>query len=171
MIYKHVHMCLYDQKKFQSKNNLRCFKCSAFWFMSQITDDDHKTLLLLVVLVSCSVMSNLLQPHELQHALESLRTKLVEVTEFQLSSFKSWKMMLWKCCTQYASKFGKLSSGHRTGLGQFSFQSQRRAISMNGKTTAQLHSSHTLARIHAQNPSSQASTVHGPRTPRCTGWI
>ena len=33
-----------------------------------------------------------------------------------------------KCCTQYASKFGKLSSGHRTGKGQFSFQSQRRAM-------------------------------------------
>ena len=33
--------------------------------------------------------------------------------------------MLWKCCTQYASKFGKLSSGHRTGKGQFSFQSQK----------------------------------------------
>ena len=45
--------------------------------------------------------------------------------EFQLSYFKSWKMMLWKCCTQYASKFGKLSSGHRTGKCQFSFQSQR----------------------------------------------
>ena len=30
-------------------------------------------------------------------------------------------MMLWKCCIQYASKFGKLSSGHRTGKGQFSF--------------------------------------------------
>jgi len=28
-------------------------------------------------------------------------------------------MMLWKCCTQYASTFGKLSSGHRTGKGQF----------------------------------------------------
>ena len=27
--------------------------------------------------------------------------------------------MLWKCCTQYASKFGKLSSGHRTGKSQF----------------------------------------------------
>ena len=26
---------------------------------------------------------------------------------FQLSYFKSWKVMLWKCCTQYASKFGK----------------------------------------------------------------
>ena len=31
-----------------------------------------------------------------------------------------------KCWAQYASKFGKLSSGHRTGKGQFSFQSQRR---------------------------------------------
>ena len=27
--------------------------------------------------------------------------------EFQLRCFKSWKMMLWKCCTQYASKFEK----------------------------------------------------------------
>ena len=25
--------------------------------------------------------------------------------EFQLSYFKSWNMLLWKCCTQYASKF------------------------------------------------------------------
>ena len=29
-----------------------------------------------------------------------------------------------KVLTQYVSKFGKLSSGHRTGKGQFSFQSQ-----------------------------------------------
>ena len=33
--------------------------------------------------------------------------------------------MLWKCCTQYASKFGKLSSGHRTVKGPFSFQSKK----------------------------------------------
>ena len=46
--------------------------------------------------------------------------------EFQLSYFKSWKVMLWKCCTQYASKFGKLSSGHRTRKGEFSFQSQKK---------------------------------------------
>ena len=39
--------------------------------------------------------------------------------------------MLQKCCTQYASKFGKLSSGHRTGKGQFSFQSQRKAMPKN----------------------------------------
>ena len=50
--------------------------------------------------------------------------------------------MLLKCCTQYASKFGKLSSGHKTGKGQFSFQTQRRAIPKNAQTTAQLHSSH-----------------------------
>ena len=34
-------------------------------------------------------------------------------------------MVLWQCCTKYASTFGKLSSGHRTGKGQFSFQSQK----------------------------------------------
>ena len=53
-------------------------------------------------------------------------------------------MMLWTCCTQYASKFGKPSSGHRTGKGQFSFQSQRKAMPNNVQTTTQLHSSHML---------------------------
>ena len=52
-----------------------------------------------------------------------LQGKLGEVTEFQLSYLKAYKMMLLKYCTQYASKFGKLSSGHRTGKDQFSFQS------------------------------------------------
>ena len=32
--------------------------------------------------------------------------------EFQVICFKSKKMMLWTCYTQYASKSGKLSSGH-----------------------------------------------------------
>ena len=49
-----------------------------------------------------------------------------------------------KVLTQYASKFGKLSSGHRTGNGQFSFQSQRKAMPKNAQTITQLHSSHTL---------------------------
>ena len=56
-------------------------------------------------------------------------------------------MMLCKCCTQYASKFGKLNSDHRTGKGQFSFQSQRKAMPKNAQTTAQLHSSHTLVML------------------------
>ena len=51
-----------------------------------------------------------------------------------------------KVLHQYASKFRKLSSGHRTGKGQFSFQSQRKAMPKNTQTTAQLHSSHTLAK-------------------------
>ena len=46
--------------------------------------------------------------------------------------------MMLKFCTQYASKFGKLSSGHRTGKGQFSFQSQRRAMPKNVHTITQL---------------------------------
>ena len=54
--------------------------------------------------------------------------------------------MLWKCCTQYASKFGKLNSGQRTGKDQFSFQCQRKAMPKNAQTTAQLHSFHTLVR-------------------------
>ena len=55
-------------------------------------------------------------------------------------------MMLLKWCTQYVSKFGKLSRGHRTGKGQFSFQSQRKAMPKNAPTTAQLHSSHMLVK-------------------------
>ena len=51
-----------------------------------------------------------------------------------------------KGCTQQASKFGRFSSGHRTGKGQFSFQSQRKAMPKNAQTTAQLHSSHTLVK-------------------------
>ena len=42
--------------------------------------------------------------------------------------------------------FGKHSSGHRTGKGQFSFQSQRKEMPKNVQTTAQLHSSHTLVK-------------------------
>ena len=40
----------------------------------------------------------------------------------------------------------KFSSDHRTGKGQFSFQSQRKAMPKNTQTTAQLHSSHTLVK-------------------------
>ena len=40
----------------------------------------------------------------------------------------------------------KLSSGHRTGKCQISFQSQRKKMPKNVQTTAQLHSSHTLVK-------------------------
>ena len=52
-----------------------------------------------------------------------------------------------KGCCQYASKFGKLSSGHRIGKGQFSFQSQRKAMPKNVQTTVQLHSFSMLSKL------------------------
>ena len=55
--------------------------------------------------------------------------------------------MLLKCCTKYVSKFGKLSSGHRTRKGRFSFQFQRRAMPKNVQTTIQLCSFHMLVRL------------------------
>ena len=56
------------------------------------------------------------------------------------------KRMLWKSCTQYATKFEKFNSAHRTGKGQFSLQFQRKVIPKNIQTTTQLHSSHMLAK-------------------------
>ena len=49
-------------------------------------------------------------------------------------------------------KFRKLSSGHRTGKGQFSFQSPKKAMPKNVQTTAQLHLSHTLLRRRQWHP-------------------
>ena len=40
----------------------------------------------------------------------------------------------------------KTQQGHRTGKGQFSFQSLRKAMPKNAQTTTQLHSSHTLVK-------------------------
>ena len=58
-----------------------------------------------------------------------------------LQSLKDAVKVLHSIC----QKFGKLSSGHRTGKGQFSFQSQRKAMQKNAQTTTQLHSAHTHA--------------------------
>ena len=67
-----------------------------------------------------------------------------------LENFEHYFTSMWDECNcavvwaffgiafKYASKFGKLSSGHRTGKGQFSFQSQRKAIPKNAQTTTQL---------------------------------
>ena len=51
-----------------------------------------------------------------------------------------------KVLHQYANKFGRLNNGHRTGKGQFSFQSQRKAIPRNAQITTQLYSSHMLVK-------------------------
>ena len=60
--------------------------------------------------------------------------------------FQILKDEAMKVLPQYTSKFGKFSSGHRTGKGQFLFKFQRKAMPKNAQTTAQLHSSHTLVK-------------------------
>ena len=80
-------------------------------------------------------------------ALESITEKKASGCDgIPAELFQIQKMMLLKCCTQYASKFGKLTSGCGTGKGQFSFQTQRKTMPKNAQTKAQLHSSHTLVK-------------------------
>ena len=84
---------------------------------------------------------------EVKWALESITTNKasggdgIPVELFQILKDDAVKVLHSIC-----SKFGKLSSGHRTGKGQFSFQSQRKAMPNNAQTTTQLHSSHTLGK-------------------------
>ena len=59
------------------------------------------------------------------------------------SSTTVWKHQFFG--TQYASKFWKLSCSHRTGNGQFLFQSLRREMPKNVQTTIQLCSFHMLS--------------------------
>ena len=82
---------------------------------------------------------------EVKWALESIAMNKASGGDgISVELFQILKDDAVKCCTQYASKFGILSSGHRTGKGQFSFQPQRKAMPKNAQTTAQLYSSHTL---------------------------
>ena len=67
--------------------------------------------------------------------------------------------MLHSICQQ----IWKLHSGHRTGKGQFSLQSQRKAMPKNVQTIAQLHSSHMLALLPGKS--------HGQRSlVGCSPW-
>ena len=56
--------------------------------------------------------------------------------------FQIWKDDAVKVLHSICQQIWKLSSGHRTGKGQFSFQSQRKAMPENAQTTTQLHSFH-----------------------------
>ena len=65
----------------------------------------------------------------------------IPVELFQILKDDAMKV-LYSICQQ----IWNLSSGHRTGKGQFSFQSQRKAVPKKAQTTAQLHSSHKLVK-------------------------
>ena len=84
---------------------------------------------------------------EVKWALESITTNKASGGDgIPVELFQILKDDAVKVLHSIASKFGKLSSGHRTGKGQFSFQSQRKEMPKNIQTTAQLHSSHTLVK-------------------------
>ena len=84
---------------------------------------------------------------EVKWALESITmNKPSEGDGIPVELFQILKDDAVKVLPQYASTFGKLSSGHRTGKGQFSFQFQRKVMPKNAQTTAQLHSSHMLVK-------------------------
>ena len=51
-----------------------------------------------------------------------------------------------KVLNSICQQMWKTQQWPRTGKGQFSFQSQRKAVPKNIQTTAQLHSSHTLVK-------------------------
>ena len=82
---------------------------------------------------------------EVKWALESITTNKasggdgIPVALFQILKDDAVKV-LHSICQQ------RLSSGHRTGKGQFSLQSQRKAMPKNAQTIAQLYSSHTLVK-------------------------
>ena len=83
---------------------------------------------------------------EVKWALESITTnKASEGDGIPFELFQILKMMLWKCCTQYACKFGKLSSGHRTG--KVSFHSNSKECSNYCKITLISHTSKAMLKI------------------------
>ena len=87
--------------------------------------------------------------YEVKWALESITMNKASggvVDGIPVELFQILKDDAVKVLHSYASKFGKLSSGHRTGKGQFSFQSLRKAVPKNAQTTAQLHSSLMLVK-------------------------
>ena len=66
---------------------------------------------------------------EVKWALESITMNKASGGDgIPVELFQILKDDVVKCCTQYPSKLGKLSSGHMTGKGRFSFQSQRKEM-------------------------------------------
>ena len=84
---------------------------------------------------------------EVKWALESITTNKanggdgIPVELFQIMKDDAVKV-LHSICQQ----IWKTQQWPQTGKGQFSFQSQRKAMPKNAKTTTQLHSSHTLVK-------------------------
>ena len=84
---------------------------------------------------------------EVKWALESITTNKasggdgIPAELFQILKDDAVKVLHSVC-----QQIWKTQRYHRTGKGQFSFQSQRKAMPRNAQTNAHLHSSHTVGR-------------------------
>ena len=84
--------------------------------------------------------------HEVKEALGSITVnKASGGNGIPVELFKILKNDAVKVLHSYASKFGKLSSGHRIGKDQFSFQSHRKAMPKDGQD--QIRSDQSLSRV------------------------
>ena len=82
---------------------------------------------------------------EVKWALESITTNKASGGDgIPVELFQILKDNAVKVLHSIGRKFVKLSSGHGTGKGQFSSQSQRKAMPKNAQTTTQLQSFHML---------------------------
>ena len=87
---------------------------------------------------------------EVKWALESITmSKASGGDRIPVELFQILKDDAVKVLHSICPKIWELGSGYRTGKGQFSFQSQRNAISKSAQTTAraQLHSSHNASKV------------------------
>ena len=85
---------------------------------------------------------------EVKWALGSITTnKASEGDGMPVELFQILKGDAVKVLQSIYQQIGKLSIGRRKGKGQFSFQSQIKAMPDTAQTTAQLHSSHTLSKV------------------------
>ena len=84
---------------------------------------------------------------EVKWALGSITTnKASGAVAIPAELFQILKDDVVKVLHSICQQIWKTSSGHRTGKGQFSLQSQRRAMPKNAQTTTQLYSFHMLAK-------------------------
>ena len=84
---------------------------------------------------------------EVKWALESITTnKVSEGDGIPVELYQILKDDTVKVLHSICQQIWKTQHGHRTGKSQFSFQSQRKAMPKNAQSTAQLHSSHMLAK-------------------------
>ena len=84
---------------------------------------------------------------KVKRALGSITTNKASGTDgIPVELFQILKDDAVKVLHMLRQQIWKTQQCHRTGEGQFSFQSQQKAISRNFQTTVQLHSSHTLVK-------------------------